>query len=150
LFERIKKFLFTKRSKTATPVDKGIIRTTPLPTNDAGLDDLFEDIPGEAEEVFPMTARMEKDSPPRGMSPPVPLSVTESARAWLKTSFLGRWFSEKKLISETGITTRQRIKRFDAMHNSQEGTDSTTTSGKVEKTEIKKDGSVKAGQKIGT
>ena len=43
------------------------------------------------------------------------MSVKDAAKTRVKVSFLGRWFREKQVVKETGLTTRQRIKRYDAM-----------------------------------
>lgn len=46
--------------------------------------------------------------------PPMPLSIKGAALAWLRASPVGRWRTERNTVKETGLTTRQRIKRYDA------------------------------------
>ena len=98
------------------------VRLTPLPSRPkiTGLED-------ESEAPVVPSA----NAPERKPAPAIPPSIKEAAFMRAKASFIGRFFVEKKLIKATGITTRQRIKRYDAMHNSETNADTTTVSGKV-------------------
>lgn len=139
MFERIKKFLFTKTEKP------GAVQALPPAemVQDESIEPLFEpqDIQVAEPEVDNRTAddffdppeprQIFKDSPSRDPSPPVPSSIKDGAVTMIKASFLGRWFVEKKHIKETGMTTRQRMKRYNAMHDGESNTDTTTITGKV-------------------
>ena len=54
------------------------------------------------------------DLPPKDPTPIMPLSIKEAAITRIRVSFLGRFFAEKKVLKETGMTTHQRVKRYDA------------------------------------
>lgn len=139
MFERITKFLFTKKEKP------GVVQSLPPAemTQEASIEPLFEpqviaipepDVDSRTADDFfdpPEPRQVFKDDPPRNPSPPVPSSIKDGVIATIRASFVGRWFMEKKHVSETGMTTRQRIKRYNAMHDGELNTDTTTVTGKV-------------------
>lgn len=104
-----------------TQLSPSMVTGSPEPDNRTA-DDFFD--PPEPKQVF-------KDAPPKDSLPPVPASVKGGAVAIFKSSFFGRWYYERKIVKETGVTTRQRIKRYNAMHDGESDTDTTTPSGKV-------------------
>jgi len=112
ILKKIKNFLFTKKSKSQPVIQTQVMQPAAEP-----IDDLFEDLPVvgvSVEDTWNPYNENNREDPVSTVV--VPSSILGGAINRIKSSFILRWYCEKKKIAETGITTRQRIKRYNAMY----------------------------------
>ncbi len=112
ILKKIKNFLFTKKSKSQPVVQTQVMQ----PATDS-IDDLLEDFSSSKPVVDDTWNPYNENNREEPVSTVVvPSSILGGAINRVKSSFVLRWYCEKKKIVETGITTRQRIKRYNAMY----------------------------------
>ena len=119
ILKKIKNFLFTKKSKSQPVIQTQVMQPAAEP-----IDDLFEDLPVvgvSVEDTWNPYNENNREDPVSTVV--VPSSILGGAINRIKSSFILRWYCEKKKIAETGITTRQRIKRATPLRLARQLTD---------------------------